>query len=280
MLQFVRVIFMSDRITFFNDISYGSHERQVVDLLIPEKTESDRGIILFIHGGGWHSGDKSAHSDDALHFCKLGYISATMNYRFVSEAVSVFDELDDITAALTCLKNKCAEKGIEINKVLLSGASAGAHLALMYAYTRKNQAPVAPVAVCAYSSPLNCAGPDFLNGISDEFDDWKYDLLSKCSGFKITKSDAMNEKQQDVLGRISPEKYVTADCVPTAVFHGRYDDLCPVEYSYAFLELLKANGVENDFLLYENSGHTLDKDPDTALRSKEIMRIYAEKYLR
>lgn len=55
--------------TVLNDISYGSHKRQKADIYIPQKIKSDSGIILFIHGGGWSQGDKSAHHTDCLHLC-------------------------------------------------------------------------------------------------------------------------------------------------------------------------------------------------------------------
>ncbi len=270
---------MADDFLILNDISYGSRDRQKVDIFIPKKTVTSSGIILFIHGGGWHSGDKKAHYDDARHFCSNGYICASMNYRFVSDSVSVFEELDDITSALRTIKLTCAQHGFEVKILILSGASAGAHLSLLYAYTRSCEAPLLPVAACVYCPPVNCAGDDFLFGISDEFDEWKYDLLSKCCGFKVTKSDFLNEPQQTALKRISPQTYVSKNCVPTAVFHGKHDDLIPLGHIRHFIGLLDKVGVKNDFLLYENSGHILNNDESKALQCKEIIKNYAELYL-
>ncbi len=268
---------MADSI-ILRDVTYGNHERHVVDILIPEKAVSDSGLILYIHGGGWTQGDKMGHFYDAEHFCNLGYICATMNYRFVSEDTNVFDELDDITSALKTVKQKCAEYGFNIEKVILSGASAGAHLSLLYAYTRKEEAPVTPVAACVYCPPVNCWAPDFLLGISGEFEDWKYGVLSQCCGFQLTKDDFLNEQQQKALKKISPEEYVSGDCVPTAVFQGKFDAIVPFAHVQNFIRLLNETGVKNDFLIYENSDHGLDKDPETALQAKNIIRDYAEMY--
>ena len=265
--------------TVLNDISYGSHIRQKADIYIPQKIKSDSGIILFIHGGGWSQGDKSAHHTDCQHFCELGYICATMNYRFVSEEISVFDELDDITSALKAIKAKCTEFGFDIKRLILSGGSAGGHLSLLYAYTRKDESPVTPVAACVYCPPVNCTAIDFLQGISEEFDEWKYSLLSNCCGFKITKETFLNKAEQEALSKISPEEYILADCVPTAVFHGRHDDLVPIEHTHKFIGLLKSVKVKNDLLIFENSGHLLDKDPETDKQAKEIIKDYCETYL-
>lgn len=260
------------------DVPYGNHERQKIDIFIPEKVKSETGLILFIHGGGWSEGDKSVHESDAVYFCNLGYITATMNYRFVADDTDVFNELDDITSALKTIKIKCAQYGFNAEKLILSGGSAGAHLSLLYAYTRKAEAPVTPVAVCAYCPPVNCAKSDFLRGISGEFDDWKYGILSKCCACRVMKETLLNEPQQTALMNISPEKYVTPDCVPTAVFHGKNDEIVPAEHSYDFIRLLNQAGVKNDLLIYENSGHALDRDPETTSQAKEIIRSYAEMY--
>lgn len=270
---------MNNDFTFLENVAYGSHERHILDIYIPKSLKSNSGIILFIHGGGWHQGYKEAHRPDAEFFCNEGYVSATMNYRFVSESLNVSDELDDISSALKTIKLICSEKGINAEKVILSGASAGAHLSLLYAYTRKETAPLSPVAVCAYCPPVDCSKTDFLIGISGQFENWKYEILSKCCGIKITKDTFLNEPQQQALKRISPQNYVDEFTVPTAVFQGKLDDIIPLENIREFVNLLKENGVKNDLLIYENSGHALDKDPEASDKAKEIIKEYAVKYL-
>lgn len=264
---------------YLSDISYGDHERQKVDIFIPENVKKTSGVILFVHGGGWVEGDKSAHHGDAQYFCDRGYISASMNYRYVSETLDVFDELDDITLALEGVKKTCEEYGYSIEKMIISGGSAGAQLSLQYAYTKMDEAPVTPVAACVYCPPVNCAAKDFLVGVSGEFEDWKYEVLSKCCGCRITKETFGDEAQQSALRRISPEVYLSDSSVPTAVFHGKTDELVPIEHTYNFIRLLNEKGIKNDLLIYEKSGHALDKDPDTALKAKQIIEAYAELYL-
>lgn len=269
---------MNNDFIFLENVAYGTHDRHTLDIYIPEKLKSDSGVILFIHGGGWNQGSKEIHRPDAEFFCNAGYVSATMNYRFVSEELTVFDELDDISAALEAIKLKCSDEGISIETVILSGGSAGAHLSLLYAYTRRDNSPVAPVAVCAYCPPVDCSKSDFLLGISGEFEDWKYEILSKCCGVKTTKDTFLNKAQQQALKKMSPIYYVTKASVPTAVFYGRLDELIPVNHIENFIELLNNNGVKNDTVVYENSGHALDKDPEASDKAKEIITAYAVKY--
>ena len=89
----------------------------------------------------------------------------------------------------------------------------------------------------------------------------------------------MNDAQQKALYNISPEKYLSPDCIPTAIFYGKSDDLIPSPHIEEFIRLLNENNIKNDVLLYENSGHALDKDPETAQKSRDIMENYAEMYL-
>lgn len=269
---------MENNFSAIYDISYGSHERQNVDIFLPKNVRTESGLILYIHGGGWHSGNKSAHYDDTRHFSSLGYICATMNYRYVAEDISVSDELDDITAALKTIKKECEKHGYNADKLILSGGSAGSHLALLYAYTRKDVSPVNPVAVCVYCPPVDCVKSDFLLGISGEFEDWKYEIMSKCCGVKITKENFLNEPQQNALKKISPVQYITENCVPTAVFHGKKDDLIPLDHIYDFLQKLHNAEVRNDLLLFEHCGHSLDYDLETLFQSRDIIEDYAGIY--
>ena len=259
---------------FFKDISYGKHERNTIDIHIPYQvcSRSDtHGVLLFIHGGGWHQGDKTDYENECTRYLMRGHICASLNYRYVSDNTTIFDELDDIASALETVKLKCAERGYKIDKCILTGASAGAHLALMYAYTSKNKLTVRPVAVCAYCPPVDFSNPNFLMGISGEFEEWKYNILSKCCGVKITKETFGNRVQQDALLKISPISYLTPDCVPTFVFQGKKDELVPYEDACSFIQKLTELNVRNDFVVFENSGHTLDNDQYCTELSRSII---------
>ena len=56
------------------------------------------------------------------------------------------------------------------------------------------------------------------------------------------------------------------------------DELVPFEHSEIFIDSLTKAGVKNDFLVYENSGHALDKDPDKTDESRKVVLSYAEMY--
>ncbi len=265
--------------TVLKDISYGTHERQKADIYIPEQPVSQSGLILFIHGGGWTEGDKSVHTPDAEFFSGLGYICATINYRYVSQHTNVSHVLDDVTSSLNTIKQKCSEYGYDTSRLILSGGSAGSHIALLYAYTKKEVSPIKLSAVCCYCPPTDCTREDFLMGIKGEFESWKYGLLSQVCNTEIKKETLMNEASQKTLAEISPISYVDENCIPTAIFYGKEDDLIPAKHIEDFEHKLSQAGIKHDFVLYENSDHMLDKDPDAAIKARNIIKQYAELYL-
>ena len=124
----------------YTDVAYGTHSRQIMDVCFPDSYEESMGVVLYLHGGGWVSGDKSTFSSKAKAMSKkVNCIGVTMNYRYASEAVHCPDLLSDIDQALAKVKSMAETRGIKCTKVMLAGYSAGAHLALLYAYAKKKK---------------------------------------------------------------------------------------------------------------------------------------------
>ena len=269
---------INDNVTLLSDLAYGPHERNRLDLYLPAAPKSRDGLLLIIHGGGWTAGDRSIHIPDAEDWSARGYICAIMNYRYVSDEFTVRDELDDITAALRTVKTTCAAAGYDLTRMLLSGGSAGAHLALLYAYTSAAESPLRPAAVFCDCPPVDCTPPDFLIGLSGEFEGWKYEVLSACCGTAVTKETLLSAPVQAALRAISPLTYI-ANAVPTAICHGVKDELIPYAHVLRFLDALRAQDVLCELVTYPQSGHALDRDPDAKADAKASMAQWLADYL-
>ncbi len=264
--------------TFF-DLSYGTHERQVVDLCIPEGASGDIGMVLFIHGGAWIGGDKSSYEGGMNYGASsLGIATASVNYRYISEDVDLLDILDDIDAALAKVKQKGAEAGVNINKVLLTGDSAGGHLSLLYAYARKNTAPITPVAVVSNSGPTDLYDDNFYhnNALGDEAA--ICDLMSKACGQRFAYAE--RESAKAALYRVSPVAYVSAECVPTVINHGDSDSIVPFSNAQTLDALLTQYGVEHVLNVYKGADHDLGKDDEAKKRADELLFGYIDRFLK
>ena len=264
--------------TFF-DMSYGTHERQVVDLCVPDGASGDLGLVLFIHGGAWIAGDKESY-DSGMNYgaSELGIATASVNYRYISNDIDILDILDDIGAALAKIRQKGAEVGVNINRVLLTGDSAGGHLSLLYAYARKNTAPVTPVAVISNSGPTDLYDDNFYhnNALGDTA--IMCDLMSKACGQRFTYET--KESAKSALNSVSPIAYVSADCVPTVINHGNADTIVPFSNAQTLDALLTQYGVEHVLNVYQGADHDLGKDDAARKRADELLFGYIDRFLK
>lgn len=261
------------------DLTYGTHERQVVDLFIPDDASGDLGLVLFIHGGAWIAGDKESYEGGMEYGAtELGIATASVNYRYISDDVDLLDVLDDIDDALAVIKDKGNEVGVNINKVLLTGDSAGGHLSLLYAYARKNTAPVTPVAVISNSGPTDLYDDNFYhnNALGDET--VVCDLLSKACGQRFTYDT--KESAMTALYSVSPIAYVSADCVPTVINHGTADTIVPFSNAVTLDALLTQYGVEHVLNVYDGADHDLGKDDEAKKKADELLFGYIDRFLK
>ncbi len=264
--------------TFF-DMSYGTHERQVVDLCVPYDASGDLGLVLFIHGGAWIAGDKESYEGGMNYGAsELGIATASVNYRYISENVDLLDVLDDIDAALYEIREKGAEVGVNINRVLLTGDSAGGHLSLLYAYARKNTAPITPVAVVSNSGPTDLYDDNFYHNSALGDEAAISNLMSMACGQSFAYEAKESAKQ--ALYSVSPISYVSAECVPTVINHGNADSIVPFSNAQTLDSLLTQYGVEHVLNVYEGADHDLGKDDAAKKRAEELLFGYIDRFLK
>ena len=137
--------------TVYEDVVYDDKAGLKYDLFIPagaSKTKS-RGVVLFVHGGGWTGGTRKDMTYAARRYAKAGYISATIDYSLIKKesTVTMYRMLDDIHHAIQAVKDKTTALGFSVDRLAISGASAGGHLSLLYAYSRADKSPIPIVLV-------------------------------------------------------------------------------------------------------------------------------------
>lgn len=262
----------------YKDLAYGTHERQTLDLMLPENSDGEVGLVLFIHGGAWISGDKESYENGLKTACdELGYAAAAINYRYLGENVTLHNIADDIEAALATIKEKGSAVGININKVLLTGDSAGAHLSMFYAYSRTETAPITPVAAVSNCGPTDLTDENFYrdNDLGDR--EVIADLVSLCIGIDF--SYAEKDKYRKEIEAVSPLYYVNKNTVPTVINHGLEDRIVPFSNAKAIVGRFEQYGVKHDFNIYPNSGHGLDADPENSSIANDLLISYVKTYL-
>ena len=121
------------------------------DLYVPNSAPKNdkHTVILFIHGGAWISGFKTDVNPYIFEFANRGYITATIKYTLLRKemddpARSIFRNLDEIDACIKSIKSSIQYLGFDTSKteLVIGGASSGAHLTMLYAYSRGNACPL------------------------------------------------------------------------------------------------------------------------------------------
>lgn len=113
-------------------VLYGGDIRQQIDIYKPKGAVDDLPLVLFVHGGGWTMGNHKLVQSKPGHFNDAGYIFASTGYRLVPDA-PVEEQAADIGAALQALVGQASAIGMDAERVVLMGHSAGAHLAALVA---------------------------------------------------------------------------------------------------------------------------------------------------
>ena len=110
-------------------LSYGSDPLQQLDIYKAQGVKGKAPLVLFVHGGGWKRGNKdvAASRYAPAHYTGLGYAYASINYRLVPDH-TVEDQARDVAHALKALLDRADALGIDRNRVVITGHSAGAHL--------------------------------------------------------------------------------------------------------------------------------------------------------
>lgn len=106
---------------------FGRHSRQTFELLKANKAPSEKGLAIFIHGGFWRSINRQQSRFMARPFVNAGYDCIISEYRLMPE-FRLEQLVDDTAQMLLCVKDM-QDRGLFSKKLLISGHSAGAHLA-------------------------------------------------------------------------------------------------------------------------------------------------------
>ena len=227
--------------------------RQNFDLFLPA---DERGrpfpLIVWIHGGAWMSGSKEW--DNVKYLVRQGYAIASIDYRFSPEA-RFPAQIQDCNAALNFILAHATNYGINPQRFVVAGGSAGGHLALLLGMARQEKGFGADPAIKP-AAILDFFGPADLAKIKDDLTEIHsqkgLDLLQDA-GTKLL--GPLAERPPDAAKMASPMTYVSAASPPVLILQGGQDDLVPVDQSRRLHEALNQAGVKNQLIIVAQAGH-------------------------
>ena len=194
-------------------------------------------VLLQIHGGAWVVGRKDNQGQPLLALMAAhGWVCFNANYR-LSPRATFPDHLVDLKRALAWIRAHAAEYGGDPGFVVVTGGSAGGHLAALLALTA-NDAEYQPGFEDADTSVQACIPYygvyDFTNRTKAWHKDGFQDFLARAV-LKVS-----IQEDPEAYAKASPIDRVHAGAPPFFVIHGALDTLAPVADARLFVERLRA----------------------------------------
>lgn len=227
------------------NVPYGNDGQQQMDIYLPaNRNTTDTKALVLIHGGAWTSGDKTDFNEFiAILKQRLpGYALFNINYRLASfPSTNLFPTQEaDVKAAFDFLLSNVSAYGFNQTKIVVLGASAGAHLALLQGY--KNATPKVKAIVDMF-------GPTDMNAFYDGLTEpiVKSTMQALLGGTPTTNASLYQSS--------SPIHFVSAQSPPTLIFHGGLDPLVPLSQSSSLKAKLDAVKVPAQLVVYPAEGH-------------------------
>lgn len=247
------------------NVAYGEHPQQTFDIYLPANRTKNTKTLLMLHGGGWNSGDKSDMDVlVALMQLQLPHLAVVnINYRLATEGNPAYPmQINDITTVIDTLKANRNYYTIA-DKYGFTGASAGSHLSMLWAYAFDKHKDIEMVS--SIVGPTNFTDPAYLEHKNPEVKR----LLKEIYG--------MEELSIPLLEEVSPYHRVKLGAPPTILFYGAKDSIVPVSQGVDMKKKLDALQITNEFTLYENEGHGWENEKtvlDTWTKLKKFITTH------
>ena len=246
--------FWGHRIGLQVDVAYGENPAQVFDLYLygqrtgePDYFAIDndpRPILVWIHGGGWIAGDKAAEVPQLIPYLERGWNVVNVNYR--QGPGTAPQAVDDVMCAYQRVIEIVEASGIPTDQVVVSGASAGGHLALLVGMLNSDGNHP-----CRTTSPPKAVVNWF--GITDIEAVQEFLSETRPEGNYAAAWIGNAAKVNAISSRYSPLFLVTENTPPIITVHGDVDTVVPYEQASALHESLSTT---NRLITIEDGNHS------------------------
>ena len=217
-----------------------------LDLYLPRNIAKTTPTLIYIHGGAHVYGSKEESVLRILPYLNLGWAVVNVEYRLgrVSRAPAA---VEDCICAVRWVNENADEYSLNSDLVIVTGASAGSHLALSTAMLPAStgldlQCPGEPVKIAAV---INWYGLT--------------DVLERLEGPHSRPGTVAwfgsNPDRRELAQFVSPIKYVREGLPPIVTVHGDEDPRVPYTQATRLHEGLEAAGVPNQLITISGGGH-------------------------
>ena len=231
-----------------------------LDLHRPEGgTVPTRTAIILVHGGGWMVGERGMITPLAAQFAAQGYLAVPVEYRLVKEAPWPAQR-DDVAAAVEWVAANAAKLGIDADRIVVGGGSAGGHLALMATAALGGKARVAAVLSLFSASELTLQQPA---------------PAGTFGAPQLVGPDASGE----ALRAASPLHQVDGTFPPVFLLHGGADWMIDPQASINLYQRLRELGVTAEMHIVAKGLHEFVEEPGMVGPMVAEMALFLDRVL-
>lgn len=206
-------------------------------VLRPEDVSAKKPAIVFFHGGGWNKGSAEKSLGFLRHFQKAGFVCISVHYRLrdLDGGTTPMDATCDARSAIRAVFQRAEEFGIDPERVIAAGSSAGGHLACMAALgdgldePSEKALPVPKIAALLLWNPV-------------------VDTTDK--GYGGTRRFGRDTE------KYSPVHLLRKDSPPALVQHGDADETVPYENAERFVATANKHGIDSKLITYPGGKHS------------------------
>ncbi len=234
----------ADQIEVYKTID-GAELKAFIFLPEDHQATDHRAATVFFFGGGWTNGSPGQFVEHCKHLASRGMVAITADYRVASrQGVKAVSCVTDAKSAIRWTRQNAAKLGIDPNRIVAGGGSAGGHIAACTGVIDGFDEPGEDATISSKPNAMALFNPAL--------------VLAEIEG--ETESDA--KRLADLAARmgiepqrLSPIHHVGANEPPTIIFHGKADTTVPYVTAEKFAAAMQAEGNECELVGYEGQSH-------------------------
>jgi acetyl esterase/lipase len=249
-----------------------------LDLYLPKMRATPLPTLVFYHGGGWVGGQKERNVFQLLPYLSLGWAVVNVEYRLASNSLAPA-AVEDCLCALRWVGSHAKEYNFDTTKIVLTGGSAGGHLALITGMLPQDSPFYRPCATDekirwkeGWEPRVRVAAIVNWYGITDVAE-----LLEgpNAKHYAIEWFGGMPHRKE-LAQQLSPLMYVRAGLPPIISIHGDDDDIVPYSQATRLHAGLDRVGVPNTLIPVKGGKHD-GFDRQTLVNSFAAIREFLRK---
>jgi acetyl esterase/lipase len=256
-----------------------SGEELKLDVYRPRNATGPVPVVMFIHGGGWVAGTKEQSVLRAVPVLAMGMAFVNVEYRLAKVAQAPA-AVEDCRCALRWIVRNAEKYKFDVDRIVVAGASAGGHLALMTGMVTAAAGFDRP---CPAEEKVRWTGSDksepkvaaIINwfGITDVSD--MLEDGANPRSYAIEWIGNRNDVAR-IAARVSPLTYVRRGLPPILTIHGDADKLVPVSHARRLHEALQKAGATSELLIFPGAGHG-DFNPEQVRQASDAVHAFLAK---